>query len=230
MVASEPAAIDDLSPLRAALMRAGAQGQDDYVWRQRRDLYTITLAEILLRRTTRTVVKRVLPVLLSRYPTPLALVRGRADAVWQVIRPTGLRSRVNTLRDAARALVEAGSDFRPDALLEIRGVGQYIRDAVALYVYDEPVLPLDSTAQRTLRRAALGARTGRRPPLKEPYRDTDLQRVVQALTSGEPARSVRLLHQGVLDVGWGYCRSRPLCTGCPLKGACSFQVTSEESA
>lgn len=212
--------------LRTALQKVGRSGEDDYFWRRQRDLYTVTLAELLLKRTTRPVVRRVLPLVLERYPDPSSLAEARDEDIWQIVAPTGLRSRVHTLKEVARLLAMAGHDFRPDDLLSVKGVGKYVRDAVALYVFDEPTLPTDSTVQRVVWRAFWGKHLDRRP--REPYSDALLQEAVKELIKGEPPGAIRHLHQGALDVGWAYCKSKAVCKGCPLRGHCALHRVQGE--
>lgn len=202
------------------LRRLGAAHFGLYPWHGSPDPYVVLLAEVLLQRTKRVVVARVLPPFLEVAPDAHALARSDPAELATVLRPTGLTSRVQRLALLGVALVELGGVPRErDALLALPGVGEYVADAVLLYAFGRRTFPLDRNVQRVLTRVFRG-----RQPDKaiSPYADAPLAADVAALTRGVKLSTNRDIHQGVMAVAWSHCGPHPQHSGCPLREHCRF--------
>lgn len=213
---------DKVASLREALLTVWEHRGFSYPWHQSRDPYPVLVSEYLLRRTTRTVVARVFPRVLDRYPSFEHLARAEPDELWDLAKEAGLRSRTLGLIEVARRVAE-GNGIGPEraSLLELPSVGPYIADAVLLYAYGVPTLPLDRNAQRVLYRTLLGAS----PSTKispDPYTDATLLGLAADLKEGLDGPRTRGLHQGLLHVAWAYCRPSPLCSHCAVREHCAF--------
>lgn len=209
----------DAHAQRDLLMKIGAQHDGRYPWHATRDPYEIFVAEYFLRRTTRTVVARIFPEVISRFPTVASLAVADPDDVLAVAREAGLFSRTRKIVTVATKIVEQGG-IAPDrrTLLALPSVGPYLADALLLYAYRQRAFPLDGNIQRVvLRLSGLHAL-----PRPAPYQDPQLEGEVGRLTAGLDASGLRSLHQGILCVAWETCRARPACTGCPLVEHCHY--------
>lgn len=198
---------EQLTWVRRVLARRGAAHFGLYPWHGSDDPYVVLLAEVLLQRTKRVVVARVLPAFLEAAPDPGALAGSDPAELAEILRPTGLTSRAQRLPSLGAALAELGGVPRErDALLALPGVGEYVADAVLLYAYGIPTFPLDRNVQRVLTRVFHG-----RQPDKSlgPYRDAALTEVVESLTGANSARVSTDIHQGVMAVAWSNCGPYP---------------------
>lgn len=204
--------------MRALLARLGAEHFGLYPWHGSRDPYVVLLAEVLLQRTKRVVVARVLPAFLELAPDAHALAASDPAELAAILRPTGLTSRVQRLTLLGAALVELGGVPRERAaLLALPGVGEYVADAVLMYAFGEPNFARDRNVQRVLTRVFHG-----RQPDKStsPYADAALTADVAALTRELTTASNRDVHQGVMAVAWSNCGPHPQHATCPLRELC----------
>jgi A/G-specific adenine glycosylase len=121
----------------------------DLPWRRTRDPYAILVSEVMSQQTQ---VERVVPRWqhwLERWPTVEALaVASAADVIreWQGL---GYNRRALSLHRAAQQVAAHGW---PDDLTELPGVGRYTADAVALFAFGRPVLPVDVNVRRVSER------------------------------------------------------------------------------
>lgn len=212
--------LEDLRDLRESLLRVGSSHGNLHPWHQTQEPFHLLIAEFFLRRTTRTVVARVFPRMLQKYPTVESLAVADPEDVWNIAREAGLKQRTMRLPQVAKAVLEQGG-IRPDraAIMSFPSVGPYIADAILLYAFNSPAFALDSSVQRVLSRAVKGAEPKKN---SDPYKDKALSETVTTLTTGLESADLRTLHQGVLYIAWGFCRPRPLCPKCPLQKICNY--------
>lgn len=239
VAAAETAMLSSLShalSLRGALAVVGLSsltGRHALPWRREGDLYRLYLAEVLLRRTTRTRAARAYTALLGRYPTAGSLSTAAPDRLGELLQlhRVGLYSRSEKLiRGAAlihsldaSALARLSRSLLLQKLKGLPLVGNYTADALALHVFGVATLPLDNNASRVLWRAL----QGKNPPrnFNSVYHDPRLLLLRERLLAYSPPQTARLTHFGVLDVGWSYCRpTRPKCTLCPLAPLCAYAL------
>jgi A/G-specific adenine glycosylase len=130
-----------------------AENGRDLPWRRTRDPYAILVSEVMLQQTQ---VARVVPRWedwLARWPTVEALAAASPADVIRAWQGLGYNRRAVNLHRAAR--VVAGRGW-PDDLTELPGVGRYTADAVGLFAFGRPVLPVDVNIRRVLERTGAG--------------------------------------------------------------------------
>lgn len=212
-----PAAAQRLDSIAQALVAWTPPRQ--LPWRSRQTSPFETLvAETLLVRTRAEAVGMVVDALWKRYPTPPDLALASDADVAQIIAPLGLVKRARMLREAAIQIISAGGEVPHDrrALGRLKGVGDYVADAVRVFAFGERVIPVDAVVGRVLRRV-FGY-----PSLGPAYADRALWSVVQPLAIHGDARH---LVAALLDVGAILCRPlRPQCGQCPLRANCDYNV------
>lgn len=212
--------LEDLRDLRESLLDVGSNHGNLYPWHQTQEPYHLFIAEFFLRRTTRTVVARVFPRLLQKYPTLESLAAADPEDLWTVAREAGLKQRTKQLPHVAKAVLEQGGiKLDREELLSFPSIGPYIADAVLLYAFNSPAFALDSSVQRVLCRAVVGV-----DPKKNsnPYKDKVLLGIITVIIVGLESADLRALHQGVLYIAWEFCRPRPLCPKCPIQHICKY--------
>ena len=100
-----------------------------------------------------------------------------------------------------------GTDELRETLLGVRGVGPETADAILLYAAGRPVFVVDAYARRYLERHRLADR-------RAPY---DTVRSLFETALGGDVTALAECHALVVELGKRYCRTRPLCSECPLK-------------
>lgn len=187
-----------------------------YPWRSSRTSPWLGLAaEVLLQRTRAEQVIPVYEEFARRYPHPNFLVRESLPAFKRVVGPLGLHWRAPLIREMARQVSRRGTP--PDDLihlLELPGVGPYAASAYLSFHRDIRAVLVDSNIVRWLGRV-FGFKTS-----AESRRKRWLLDLADQLT---PRRGYREYNYAVLDLSMKICRTKPLCSKCPLNGpACQF--------
>ncbi|MFB9992517.1 endonuclease III domain-containing protein [Deinococcus oregonensis] len=205
----------------ALFKQLGQTRGNQFPWHKSPDPFKVLVAEYLLARTARLVIERVYQRVIDHFPNAAALAAADPKVLSELTREAGLPRKTLGLIEVARRVTEIG-EVPPNRewLLSLPFVGDYIADAVLLYAFGLPIIPLDRNFQRVVHRVFFG----QEPPKRsiEPYRDPETVHVVDEMTCGYDARALRNFHQGVLIVAWDFCRHRPRITACPLSPHCAL--------
>lgn len=204
--------------LREHLLWWFEQHGRSFHWREPgRSAYELTVAEILLQRTTAAAAARAFPELVARYPTWGEMAGADLEDLQEALRPLGLwRQRSRALLGLAAVVEKLGGEL-PRSRRELEhlpGVGPYTASALmsAVYGFHEPLV--DVNMARVLGRF-FGLQVRSRG-----VRDACLRALATDLVRGERSLSV---NWAVLDMGALVCRARnPLCGQCPLREECRF--------
>lgn len=140
------------------------------------------------------------------------------------LKPLGLwRRRARALKDLARARVEAGQfPEARDRLEQFPAVGQYVANAVELFVYARRRPLIDGNMARIIERY-FGPRV-----LADIRRDSWVQGIAHSIVDDERAIEI---NWAVLDLGASVCTPRnPKCFACPLRSGCQYRRAAEGSA
>ena len=186
-----------------------------YPWRQTRDPWLVLATESLLRRTRADAVATVWPTFEKKFPTPRAVVRS-PDRFRDLLRPLGLRWRVENLLKIAAALVNDWGGKVPEdrsELMSLPGVGDYVADAVQAFAYGQRAVLVDSNTAR------IASRVFGLPVKWSSLRNLSLRASVARLSGNRtPIPSVNL---ALLDLGGTVCLPiHPLCERCPVRDLC----------
>jgi len=185
-----------------------------FPWRSWRDLYRVTVTEVLLQRTQSKTVRRLVDAFFERFPNWESIATTSPEELRLHLEPFGLYRR-------RAAVIHSLAIDPPESIqtLEQRaGVGQYISRAVRVSISNDRVAMVDTNFVRLLQRMFAG-------PWKADYRyDNRLQRLAEAVVAG--ATSSRSVNWAVLDLGAKVCRARrPACGSCPLRSECHYART-----
>jgi len=197
----------------------GIRHGDQYPWHHTDDPFRVLVAEYLLARTARSIVEPVYNNIFTTYPDAASLLGADPAHLAEITKPAGLPIKTAGLQDIARRVIQTGG-IQPDRawLLSLPFVGDYIADAVLLYAFKHPVVPLDRNFQRVIHRAFFGQEPPRRSI--EPYRDPETVYVVEEMTEKLDVHGLRHFHQGVLVLAWDFCKYRPRTMDCPVRTHC----------
>ena len=216
LVASAAARVD---LLREVLLSWFERRGRCFPWREPgRPAYEVTVAEILLQRTTAAQVAQVYPAFLRRYPAWTFLARAAPAELEGELRPLGLwRQKARALQRLAQSLEERHG-LVPETRWELErlpGIGPYTASAVLAVVYGQAEPLLDANLARLL-----GRYFGLSPCCAPVSRARLLQALALRLVRDE--RSLRV-SWAALDFGALVCRPRrPLCLACPLRPGCAY--------
>lgn len=194
------------------LLTEGKCLEAQYFWHQTDDPYVKFLAEFFLRRSNRSTVVRNLPTFIKRFPTPEVLIRAERADVLQAAHWAGMRERTASLPETVARFV-GQTHWTSQELMELPYIGEYAAKGIALYVFGEPVFPIDNNVLRVVGRF-LGL-TERR----------EIEHSIEGLLSITlevgGVTALRSAHMGALSLGWEYCWSHdPRCEACPLSEGC----------
>ncbi|CAN5220971.1 A/G-specific adenine glycosylase [soil metagenome] len=185
-------------------------------WKEEKDAYKVWLSEIILQQTR---VEQGLPYYLKfteAFPTVQHLALAPADQVMKLWQGLGYYSRARNLHAAAQYIHgELGGIFpnNYEALLKLKGVGDYTAAAIASFVFNEPRAVLDGNVYRVLARY-FGIET----PIDSPAAKKQFSQLANELI---PAAQAGLYNQAIMDFGATVCKpALPLCTTCPLAANC----------
>lgn len=106
------------------------------------------------------------------------------------------------------AMFSAGTERLRGMLLKVNGIGEETADSILLYAGDMPVFVVDAYTRRIMKMH--GVLEGD-PPYSE----------IQTLITANIPPKTRLynqFHALIVQTGKDFCRKKPLCGQCPLKG------------
>jgi A/G-specific adenine glycosylase len=202
-----------LREFRQRLRRWFLRYQRQLPWRTRQDEYRVFVSEIMLQQTQ---VSRVVPIFeqfLKRFPTFVSLAHAPQRDVISAWKGLGYNRRALALQRSAKIVLrEHGGHLPSDetTLRQLPGVGAYTAQAIRAFVFNEPVIALDTNAERILARyfhnSDVLARQKVQPLLKR----------LASLGMGRRVDAASLMDFGAL-----VCTARtPRCSECPLRASC----------
>jgi len=106
-------------------------------------------------------------------------------------------------------------------LLAVHGVGEETADAILLYALQRPIAVVDAYTRR------LAARLGW-VDSGIPY--ASLQERMEAQLPPGDVQKRQELHALIVVQGKTFCRSRPSCSNCPLRGDCTYAKAMAEGS
>ena len=194
---------------------------ETFPWRKTKDPYHVFLAEMLLVRTRADVVAALFDGILQKYPDIETLALADEKELAELLRPLGLKKRVNLLKRAAQFVAEAYDARFPktlDLLKKIPGMGEYTARAFRVFAFGIKDIPPDTNIFRLLSRI-----TG--IPTDHPTKGSDeLVQLVRELSERCNGYSTA----AVLDFARTVCRPRnPLCNRCKIKEFCRYFLSNK---
>jgi A/G-specific adenine glycosylase len=205
-----------MSTARRHLLAWFASHGRKFSWRRGpASCYERVVSEVLLQRTRAESVDAVMCRFIACYPSWGALAEATQNDLQEFLRPLGLwRRRAESLRRLASAVV-ALEEKLPASRAELErlpAVGQYVANAILLFVHGKPEPLLDTNMARVLERY-FGPRD-----LVDIRFDPYLQALAKQFVSCADGRE---LNWAVLDLGATVCKPRdPACEQCPLSRGC----------
>lgn len=208
-----------LNYFRAHVLGWAKEYGRDLPWRSEiAEDYAKIVVEVLLQRTRAEKVRMFYPAFLSQFPSWESIASASTGEIEEALKPLGLwKQRAPRLAGLARAITSRNNTWPRDRkeLESLPGVGQYIANAVLLFIHGQAGPLMDASMARLLRRFFGMA------VLKVDIRyDGELHTLANNILSKGDAT---WLNWGMLDIAAIYCRPKvPNCLACPLKRKCSY--------
>lgn len=114
----------------------------------------------------------------------------------------------NHYRGSMKRLGTEETDSLRKKLLDVKGIGPETADSILLYALEKPVFVIDAYTKRVLQRHGIVSEGATYHELQELFH-RNLPLDVQLFNE---------YHALFVKVGKEYCKPRPLCNECPLKG------------
>ena len=186
----------------------------DLPWRHTHDPYAIWLSEVILQQTRIEQGRAYWLRFMERFPHVEDLAEASEDEVLRLWQGLGYYSRARNLHHAARQIVAAGHfPDTKEAILKLKGVGDYTASAIASIAFGLPEATVDGNVYRVL---------ARHFGIETPINSTEGKRLFKSLAQELlPLRQASAYNQAIMDFGAVQCTPvSPLCESCPLSETC----------
>lgn len=181
--------------------------------------YQIVISEVLLQRTKAETVAKFYDSFLLAYPNWSDLANSLLENLQDFLKPVGLyRQRAKRIKSLAAYMVENDGVFPTDrvALEEVPFMGQYIANAVELFIHNKNSPLLDVNMARVLERY-FGPRK-----MADIRYDPYLQKLASSVARHSSSKEI---NWAILDFAAKICRAKnPLCNICPLQAECTTSI------
>lgn len=191
-----------------------------FPWRETRDPYKILVAEILLRKTTRTQVEDTYQKIIDKYPKITDLSLANSKNLERILEPMGMQKKRAPLfiKLANHIVNEFDGEIPKNAeeLKKLPGIGQYTANAILCLSYNKPLPLVDTNTIRIIERVF-------KMKSKKARARTD-QAIWLFVEKLLPIGKSRELNLAMLDFANDICKSKnPLCRDCPIKEICQYE-------
>ncbi len=188
----------------------------DLPWRHTKDPYKIWLSEIILQQTR---VNQGMPYYLKfveRFSGIRELATASQEEILKLWQGLGYYSRARNLHAGARQVLERYNGVLPsdyEALLGIKGIGEYTAAAIASIAFDQPHPVLDGNVYRVIARLF-----GIEDPVQSPTGKKKVMKVLKRIIdTSRPGK----FNQAMMEFGALQCIPvNPECNECPFQSAC----------
>lgn len=190
-----------------------------FPWRSTRDPYQILVAEVCLQKTNAAKVVPIFNQIVEKYPDVMTLAAADPDNLREYFSDLGLLKRGGFLLEIAKAIVKNHGGIIPrdrEALLIIKGIGDYTANSVLSLAYGERLPLLDGSTQRVI------ARIFNMSIDKPAWANKAMRGFMQGILPDNGAREFNL---ALIDIADKYCRpKKPRCGHCPISDICLAAV------
>ena len=193
-----------------------AENKRDFEWRSSKDPYRIWLSEIILQQTRTAQGAPYYTRFIKAFPNVQALAEASEDKVLKLWQGLGYYSRARNLHATAQRIAEEYQGVFPasfNALLDLKGVGDYTASAIASICFGLPEAVVDGNVFRFLSRY-FGIDT----PIHSAGAQKEFkERATQLMDASDPGT----FNQALMEFGALVCSPKaPRCSLCPFQKSC----------
>jgi len=186
-----------------------------FPWRDTSDAYQVLVAEVCLQKTNADKVAPVFQQIIGKYPTMNQLAKADLRDLNAYFSHLGLFKRGYFLLQIAKDITNDYGGAIPkdrEALLKVKGIGEYTANSVLCLAYRERLPLLDGSTQRVLSRV-YGLKVN-----KPAWANKSMRAFMETILPDSEAREFNL---ALIDIAAKYCRpKKPKCGDCPLAEIC----------
>ena len=186
----------------------------EFSWRNTKNPWKILLIEVISQQTQIERADAYYKKFIKTYPTPKHMATSKYIEVLRLWSGLGYNNRAKRLFEASKIINELGFNNLYPNFNKLPGVGEYTKNALLSFAYNEKVLTRDTNINRILKR----------------YFGSDLEKYSQQQLEDILLKNVtsRDLNQSLMDLGSLICSSKnPKCDLCPLETHCSKNFMKE---
>ena len=189
-----------------------------FPWRKKSATnYELIIVEILLQRTKAETVSKFFNAFIKKYPSWKQLGNATEQELQNCLKPLGLyKLRGTGLYKLAKEMNKLHGRFPKDRseIEKLPAIGNYISNAIELFIFKKPKPLLDVNMARVLERYF-----GPRQKLDIRH-DSYLQELSEKVVNHT---AIKKINWGILDFGAKVCLSKnPKCSSCILSKSCFF--------
>jgi A/G-specific adenine glycosylase len=193
----------------------------DFPWRRETDPYKILVAEKLLQQTTYGHVLKVYHDFFKKFPNVRSLAKAEVPEIENTIRRLGFqRQRARQLKEIAQVIVnEYGGNVpsRKEDLLRLKGVGEYVANAVLCFAFGKDVAIVDMNVRRVVSRV-FG------------WKGVSDKEIAKRLCAMLPKGKAKEFNWTMIDFSSIICSRKPKCKICFLNDLCLYYAQSRLGA
>lgn len=210
----------EIAIFRAQLLAWYASNRRHFPWRyDDAPIFHQVVSEVLLQRTKAETVAAFWPIFISHFPNWRSISRAKTQEIEAILKPLGLsKQRAPKLKSLAISIVKNYGRFPASRkeIEELAGVGQYIANAVEIFVHGKRRPLIDVNMARVLERYFKPRK------LSDIRYDPYLQKLSHTVVDHPKFRE---LNWAILDFASLVCIARiPRCIQCPLSHACRYAI------
>ncbi|WP_161601550.1 hypothetical protein [Paenibacillus luteus] len=191
----------------------------EFPWRISKNPFHVLIAEYLLQQTHVRKVESVYWRLIELYPTPENLSAAVSADIKKIIAPLGLSYRADRLHAAGIHIYENFNGIVPSEyseLISMRGIGDYIANAVLCYGFGQNTIPIDTNVIRLFTRYFNLSSHCSRPR-------TDKRLVADIRDKFPRYANYKNYNLAILDFAGLVCvANNPQCNVCPMAANCLY--------
>ncbi|SFS30234.1 A/G-specific adenine glycosylase [Marininema halotolerans] len=203
--------------VREGLLAWYDQNKRELPWRKNKDPYRIWVSEIMLQQTRVDTVIPFFERFMDKFPDLVALANADEEEVLKAWEGLGYYSRVRNLHSAVKEVVatyEGKVPSTPDAVTQLKGVGDYTAGAILSIAFDQPTPAVDGNVMRVFSRWFA---------LWDDIAKLSTRRKMEVLGAHlVPASRAGDFNQAVMELGALVCTPvNPKCISCPVQATCA---------
>ncbi len=216
MGSSPPLEINTLNTTRELVLNWYRENRRDLPWRSSRDPYIIWVSEIIFQQTRIEQGLNYYTRFVERFPNIESLAQASEQEVLTQWQGLGYYNRAKNLHQTARRIYFDFEGVFPstfEALLDLKGIGDYTASMIASVCYESPSAAVDGNVYRVLSRLNNDA-TAIDTNLGKKHFKQLAQQLLDPQFPGD-------FNQGLMELGALICKPKdPQCHSCPVQSHC----------
>tara|TARA_B100000085_G_C18413639_1_gene459676 strand:- start:15 stop:848 length:834 start_codon:yes stop_codon:yes gene_type:complete len=203
--------------LKIDLINWYKKNKRDFPWRNSSNPWKILLIEILAQQTQLERANKYYKRFIREFPSPKVMSDSSFEKILKMWTGLGYNNRAKRLHQASKIIEKNGFNKIYPNFEVLPGVGQYTKNALLSFAYNEKVLAVDTNLERIVQRYFGVDNTN---DFFNKYSRYLLEKV-----------SSRDINQAFMDFGSSICKnSNPKCSLCPIENNCKKYFSKKNNS